>query len=113
MIVARLVWYDRGAPVRADTFADWVALKHGIEGVVEFEEELAPNGDHLKRMIHGTDWYVWRGGNVEAGPGGDPGAWADPPTEVCSGCLKRSGVNLPDDVWERIRLAMLEAKWPN
>ena len=92
--------------------AGWKRLPPGVQGVIEFEDELTPAGVPYRRILHGTDWYCWVDGRVELGPGGMPDEWADPPPESCSSCIKKSGPNLPEDEWAALYAQMWETRWP-
>lgn len=107
-----IVWYGPEQRTTITSFDEWKALPDGIQGVVEYEREKAPDGSLLRVIVTGVDWYVWHEGHVVSGGGGMPtGTWVDKPSG-CEQCIKKSGATVPDDVWGKIRQDIWDRKWP-
>lgn len=84
----------------------WSVLPWGIVGAVEYLDPLA--SPH-RRIIDGCDWYWLEDGEIRGLETHETwGQFVDPP-DVPAGVLKRTGA-MPDDVWEVVRRAMLEAR---
>lgn len=112
-IVGWRAWYFDGELRRfqGGTSAEFKALPaEGAQGFVEYEAQTTPDGNHCRGIIAGSDWYWWASGHIQEMYSADErGTWLQPPEASCSGCLKRSGEWLPDDVWATIQREMTEA----
>ena len=52
------IWYDDGSVHDGRTLHDWMVLPDdGVLGFVLFYERLAPNGEHMRRIASGNDYY--------------------------------------------------------
>ena len=55
------IWYFNLPSILVSSFAEWTALPDGIQGVVEYEDRLKPDGNPTRVLISGGDWYwYWR-----------------------------------------------------
>lgn len=74
--------------------------REGMVGVVEYEE------DPYRKKVHGGDWYWMELGRWHLIPTGAWNTWQPRPVDHAI----RSTPRLPEDVYERIRLRMHNAR---
>ena len=104
------IWYSDYS-ISIASFEEWSTLPDGIEGVVVYEDKETPAGFPYRILVSGGDWYWWDGGNIFTdSPNYLKGTWNDRPIELCSSCIKQSGLWLDDVEWNRIRYEMMRAK---
>lgn len=106
------VWYDDGSGLSLyhsdrDKWGS-IPLAAGVQVVLVCEDKDWKPGYPYRRLLRGSDWYGWRGGELHLddswGSGAHTGKWVDPPALLLN---PRRGLTIPT---ERFDLYVQQAR---